>query len=74
MDSLGVVLAIIAQILCVKRYMEQWILWIVVDVVSVFMWIMAFKNSTGSIATLIMWVIYLLNAVLMFLKWYGEKY
>lgn len=72
-DSLGVVLAIIAQILCVKRYMEQWILWIVVDVVSVFMWIVAFMNGTGSMATLIMWVIYLLNAVFMFLKWYGES-
>ena len=72
-DSLGVVIAVIAQILCVKRYMEQWVLWIVVNVVSVFMWIVAFMNGTGSIATLIMWVIYLLNAVIMFLKWYGES-
>lgn len=72
-DSLGVVIAIIAQILCVKRYMEQWILWIVVDAVSVFMWVVAFFNGTGSFATLIMWVIYLTNAVIMFLKWYKES-
>lgn len=71
-DGLGVVVAIIAQILCVKRYMEQWILWIVVNIVSVFMWVIALLNETGSFATLIMWVIYLLNAAIMLLKWYKE--
>jgi len=72
-DSLTTVLSIIAQILCVKRFAEQWALWIIIDVVSVIMWIMAFINGGESVATLIMWSIYLLNAVFMFLKWYRES-
>jgi len=30
-DALTTVLSIVAQILCVKRYMEQWVLWIIID-------------------------------------------
>ncbi len=71
-DSMSTVLSIFAQILCVKRYMEQWVLWIVVDVVTVIMWAIAFMNGGESIATLIMWSIYLLNAIFMFVKWYKE--
>ncbi|ODM27673.1 nicotinamide mononucleotide transporter [Clostridium sp. Bc-iso-3] len=72
-DALTTVLSVVAQILCVKRYMEQWILWIIIDVVSVYMWAVAFINGGESIATLIMWSIYLLNAIFMFVKWYRES-
>lgn len=72
-DSMSTVLSIFAQILCVKRYMEQWILWIIVDVVTVFMWAVNFFNGGESIATLIMWSMYLLNAIFMFIKWYRES-
>ncbi|NTV90272.1 MAG: nicotinamide mononucleotide transporter [Clostridiales bacterium] len=72
-DSLSVVVAVIAQILCVKRYMEQWVLWIIVDAVSVFMWIAAFFNGGESVASLLMWSVYLLNAIFMFVKWYRES-
>lgn len=71
-DSISTVLSVFAQILCAKRYMEQWVLWIVVDVVTVFMWVAAFFNGGESMATLIMWSVYLLNAVFMFIKWYKE--
>lgn len=72
-DSMSTVLSVAAQILCVKRYMEQWIVWIVVDVVTVIMWAVNFANGGESIATLIMWSVYLLNAVFMFVKWYRES-
>lgn len=72
-DALTTVFSVVAQILCVKRYMEQWILWIIIDVVSVYMWAVAFINGGESIATLIMWSIYLLNAIFMFVKWYRES-
>lgn len=72
-DSMSTVLSVFAQILCVKRYMEQWLLWIVVDVVTVIMWIAAFFNGGESIATLLMWSVYLLNAIFMFVKWYKES-
>ncbi len=72
-DSMSTVLSVVAQYLCVKRYMEQWVVWIVVDVVTVIMWAIDFANGGESIATLIMWSVYLLNAIFMFVKWYRES-
>ena len=68
-DSMSTVFSIFAQFLCVKRYMEQWVLWIVVDIVTVIMWVYAFINGTGDMATVLMWSIYLINAIIMFIKW-----
>lgn len=72
-DSMSTVLSIVAQILMIKRYTEQWIVWIVVDVVSVIMWIAALFGEGQSIAVLMMWAVYLANAIIMFVKWYKES-
>lgn len=71
-DSMSTVVSVVAQILCIKRYVEQWILWIVVDIVTVIMWIAAFFTGGESVATLLMWSIYLINAIIMFIKWNKE--
>lgn len=71
-DSMSTVLSVVAQILCVKRYMEQWIIWIVVDVVTIIMWAVVFAQGGESIATLVMWSVYLINAIIMFVKWFKE--
>lgn len=71
-DSMSTVLSVIAQILMIKRFMEQWVIWIVVDVVSVIMWVAALFTEGASIAVLLMWAIYLGNAVIMFVKWLQE--
>lgn len=68
-DSMSTVFSVFAQFLCIKRYMEQWVLWIIVDVVTVIMWTYAFINGTGDMATVLMWSIYLINAIFMFIKW-----
>ncbi len=71
-DSMSTVLSVVAQILLIKRYMEQWIIWVVVDLVSVIMWIAAFFNGGESVAVLMMWIVYLANAVIMFIKWFKD--
>lgn len=72
-DSMSTVLSVVAQILMIKRFTEQWVIWILVDVVSVIMWIAAFFNGGESVAVLLMWSVYLVNAVIMFIKWYRES-
>ena len=72
-DSMSTVFSVIAQILMIKRFMEQWIIWIIVDIVSVIMWIAAFFNGGESVAVLMMWSVYLANAVIMFIKWLKES-
>ena len=71
-DALSTVVSVIAMIISIKMYAEQWILWIVVDVVTVIMWAIAFAQGNDSIATLLMWIVYLGNAVVMYVKWIKE--
>lgn len=72
-DSFSTVLSVFAMIISIKRYAEQWILWIIVNCFTIFMWGYAFiVQGTESIATLLMWCIYLVNAVIMYLKWRKE--
>jgi len=68
-DSMSTVLSVIAQILMIKRFAEQWVIWILVDVVSVIMWVVALFGEEQSIAVLLMWSVYLANAIIMYVKW-----
>lgn len=72
-DSMSTCLSVLAMLLSVRRLMEQWILWIVVDVVTVIMWFVSYRNGGTDIAALLMWTVYLLNAVFMFIKWFKES-
>lgn len=72
-DSMSTVFSVIAQVLMIKRFTEQWVIWIIVDIVSVIMWIAAFFNGGESVAVLMMWSVYLVNAVIMFVKWLKES-
>ena len=71
-DAFSNCVSIVAMIISIKMYAEQWMLWIVVDVVTVIMWAIAFMNGNDSIATLLMWVVYLVNAIIMYFKWIKE--
>ena len=71
-DSMSTVVSVVAQVLSIKRLTEQWGLWIVVDIVTVFMWAVDFMKGGETISTLAMWSIYLINAFIMFIRWYKE--
>ena len=72
-DSMSTVLSVIAQVLMIKRFMEQWVIWIIVDAVSVIMWIAALFTEGASVAVLLMWSVFLANAIIMFVKWLKES-
>lgn len=70
LDSTSTVLSIIAMMLMAFRYMEQWVLWITVDVVSVWMWWLTLQeNGNADIAVLVMWIAFLVNAIYGFASW-----
>lgn len=71
-DSMSTVVSVAAQIMSVCRLTEQWILWIVVDIVTVIMWSVNFARGGESAATLLMWSVYLLNAIFMYIRWNRE--
>ncbi len=71
-DSASTVVAIVAQYLSVKRYMEQWFMWIAVNVLNISMWGVNFFTTGESISVLLMWSIFLINAIIMMIKWNKE--
>lgn len=63
-DSTTTVLSIVAQALMAFAYMEQWILWIITNIVSVVMWCVCVARGEAHAAVMvIMWVFYLLNSI-----------
>lgn len=71
-DAFTTVSSIVAMYLSVKRFSEQWWIWIAVDVFSVIMWAKAYMLGSESVATLLMWTVYLFNAIIMCYKWQKE--
>ena len=71
-DALSTVVSVVAMIVSIKMYAEQWLLWIIVDTVTVILWGVAFVNGQDNAATLMMWLVYLINAVVMQIKWMKE--
>lgn len=69
-DASSTVISVIATILMVMRYTEQWVMWIVVNGISVVMWlIVVAKGDMSNITTVIMWSAYLLNSSYGFSNW-----
>lgn len=71
-DSFTTVSSVVAMIVSIKMYSEQWWIWILVDVFSVYMWWTNFSVGNDNMATLLMWIIYLGNAIIMCIKWEKE--
>lgn len=71
-DSFTTVTSIVAMIISIGMYAEQWWLWIGVDIFTVILWAVDFAQGTESISTLMMWIVYLMNAIIMCFKWEKE--
>lgn len=69
-DSATTVLSVVAMILSVMRCFEQWICWTLVNGLSIFMWYNVYTVSGNSIATLVMWSIFLLCGIVFGIQWY----
>src|SRR3989339_1432483 len=69
-DSATTVLSIIAMFLMVRRFMEQWVLWVIVNLISVTMWTIALSNGESHAALMIlMWIFYLANSLNGWVTW-----
>lgn len=63
-DSTTTVLSIVAQALMALAFMEQWVLWIITNIVSVVMWVICVTRGEAHAAVMvIMWSFYLLNSI-----------
>ncbi|MGI6565594.1 nicotinamide riboside transporter PnuC [Methanosphaera sp.] len=71
-DALSSLLSVVTMYIAVKRFMEQWILWIVANSVKLILWIIPLMQGAGNTAIMLMSLIYLINSFIMFFKWRNE--
>lgn len=64
LDSASTVISITANLLMVLRYREQWLLWIVIDIITVIMW-----WNVKDYIMVTMWAVYLINAFYGYYNW-----
>jgi nicotinamide mononucleotide transporter len=64
LDSASTVTSIVANALMMMRYREQWLLWIIIDAITVVMWLLV-----GDFIMVTMWAVYLINAFYGYYNW-----
>lgn len=74
LDSATTVLSIVAQFLMLARYAEQWLLWIVVNILSILLWSFTLTGTQAAGEdpawnVLIMWVAFLFNSIYGYINW-----
>ena len=71
-DGITTVLSVAGMYLTVKRCIEQWIIWMVVNGLSALMWLELILQGTKAYATFIMWCVYFILAIYFFFCWKRE--
>jgi nicotinamide mononucleotide transporter len=69
------VLSVVATFLMMWRYKEQWLLYILLNIVTIGMWFLRFRagGAAGDLMIL-MWSLFLLNALFGYWRWHvGTK-
>lgn len=69
-DAFTNVLSIAAMILTVKRCIEQWVMWLLVDAIEMFMW---WHTGADSMAILAMWTLFFVDGCYCFGLWYNTS-
>ena len=58
--------------LTVKRAIEQWIIWMVVNGLSILMWLNLVISGSKAYSTVLMWTVYFILAVYFYVVWKKE--
>ena len=69
LDSITTIFSIGGMYLTVRRAIEQWLLWMIVNSLSLIMWINVVINGTKAYSTAIMWFVYLFLAIYFYRQW-----
>lgn len=68
-DGITTFLSILGMYLTVKRAIEQWVIWMIVNSLSLLMWINVVIHGTKAYSTLIMWSVYVILAFYFWFEW-----
>ena len=68
-DAFTTVASVHGAWLMVNRYAEQWSLFIIINVVSILMWLYRYADDGQSMGMVIMWIIWTINSIYGWIKW-----
>ena len=68
-DSLVVVISIAAMLMTVKRCIEQWALWTIVNALTIYMWFIVFANGERTFSIFLIRIVYFILGIYFFFKW-----
>lgn len=71
-DGITTVLSVFGMYLTVKRSIEQWIIWMIVNGLSSIMWLNLVLHGAKTFSTLLMWVVYFLLSIYFYINWRKE--
>ena len=63
-DALTLVIAIVAQIIMLARYREQWTFWFVLNIVSIYQWV-----TLGNWSMVALYVAFIINNAYGYVEW-----
>lgn len=68
-DGITTFLSVLGMYLTVRRAIEQWVVWMIVNGISALMWINLVLHGTKTYSTVIMWVVYYVLAIYFYFEW-----
>lgn len=71
-DAFTTVFSVFGLILTIKRCIEQWYIWTIVNGLSVIMWIEAYLHGSNCFATILMWGTYFILGLYFLYTWHKE--
>ena len=71
-DGITTVFSIAGMYLTVKRAIEQWVVWMLVNALASIMWINIVIGGEKAYSTVIMWITYFILAIYFYAKWRKE--
>ena len=71
-DGVTTFLSLLGMYLTVKRAIEQWVIWIAVNGLSLIMWLNLIIHGVKAYSTVVMWAVYFILAVYFYLSWKKE--
>lgn len=73
-DGITTIFSIAGMYLTVKRCIEQWIVWMIVNSLSALMWGELALNGEKVYSTVLMWCVYFIMAIYFYFEWKKEVY
>ena len=68
-DAVTNVLSVAGMIFTLRRLSAQWLMWIAVDAVEIFMWLGVWLEKGAQLSILLMWILFLLNGIYLWRVW-----